>query len=252
MFEDLVPILESLMDEMTDTNTIGFILGGSHARGDATAHSDVDVRHYVRESAGTFKRYLMRGDYLFECSTHPLSLPWESIRNPARAIWHVPMLQQVNILLDTDGLIASLKRAAEEFTWEPMQTTADAHASYWLHMMVETIFKVINSYHSPAMLSRNLFWLIEPITELVAVQRGVLIMSSKSYLPQLQEAMGNDSAWTHYHRTAFDPQLSIQARTKAGLQLFVETAKLFDPILADEDRQVIHVAASHAQKFLTP
>lgn len=247
---DLALTLESFMDEMTDANTVGFILGGSHARGDATTHSDVDVRRYVYEPVETRKRYLVRGNYLFEYSVTPLSSSRDNLLNPARAIWHVEALRQARILRDTDGLIASLKQSAQVFDWRPLQAAADAHASYALHMMVETIFKAINAFDMPDVLARNLFWLTEPVTELVAVQRGVLFTSSKSYLPQIRAALGEDSAWTRFHRQAYDARLSVEQRTEAGLRLFIETARLLDPILTPEDRPVIEAAASRARAFL--
>jgi len=250
MFQDLEPILTAFVEEMTDDNTVGFILGGSHARGEASAHSDVDVRRFVRTPVDIKKRYLIRGSYLFEYSVSTPTKVWDEIGNPARAIWYVPVLRQARILRDSDDQLAALKQAAMDFQWEPLQVAADAHASYALHMMVETIFKAINAFDSPQILARNLFWLTEPITELVAVQRGVLFRSSKSYLPQVQAAMGEDSVWTKYHREAFDARRSVEERTRSGLWLFVETARVFEPILKPEDRQVIEAAVFRARSFL--
>src|SRR5215813_13127464 len=116
----------------------------------------------------------MRDSYLFEYHTSTLSQSQEAMCNPARAIWHVPMLRQAKILGDQDGLLSALKQSAHNFTWMPLQVAANAHASYALLMMVETIFKAINGFDSPQVLGRNLFWLTEPITELIAVQGGIL------------------------------------------------------------------------------
>jgi hypothetical protein len=160
------------------------------------------------------------------------------------------MLRQAKILRDTDGLLAGLKQNAQDFKWESLQSAADAHASYALHMMVETIFKDINAFDSPETLARNMFWLTEPLTELMAVHCGVLFTSSKTFLPQIRTAMGEESAWTCYHRDAFNPRLSVEDRTRAGLHLFVETARLLDPILSNEDRLVVNATVARTTDFL--
>ena len=83
------------------------------------------------------------------------------------------------------------------------------------------------------------------LPEVVAVQRGVLIEGSNRYYAQVQEVVGKDSAWTHFHRLAlclepFPADLSpAEARGLAALRLYEETARMLHDVLLPDDRAVI-------------
>ncbi len=82
----------------------------------------------------------------------------------------------------------------------------------------------------------------------VATQRGVPIDAGRTYVRQVQDAVGRESAWSSAHRRAAGivplpagepPALTT---TAAALALYRETAALLAPIPLPEDRAVVEQA----------
>ncbi|MDQ2906107.1 MAG: hypothetical protein M3Y81_21515 [Chloroflexota bacterium] len=91
--------------------------------------------------------------------------------------------------------------------------------------------------------------LFSAVTEAVAVQRGVLVRSGNTYFHQVQEAVGQQSAWTNHHlRTAgmtSQTALSVEERGKEALYLYRETARMLRSSLSfghwETIAQTIHI-----------
>jgi hypothetical protein len=79
------------------------------------------------------------------------------------------------------------------------------------------------------------------LTEIITVQRGVMIESENSYFRQAQESVGEKSAWSLQHKIAcgFGKESSIETRGIASLRLYVETAKILKDIIKTEHADVI-------------
>ena len=67
-----------------------------------------------------------------------------ALTNPRRAIWAVPGLRGMKILLDKDGSMAALQKAAQEFEWSPLQPAADEYAAEEIMGNAEEVHKILN------------------------------------------------------------------------------------------------------------
>jgi hypothetical protein len=108
-------ILDQLIEELSDEDTEGFILAGSHARHDATAFSDVDFTHFVKHlPSKESERYTMRfiDGYLVSFSRITIEMKRDEMNTRQGAIWVVPALQQARVLVDKSGKITALKQSA--------------------------------------------------------------------------------------------------------------------------------------------
>ena len=102
-------LLRQLVDELVDDNSEAIGLTGSHARGDAGAHSDVDVWHFVRRlPADPFAAYTLRmvQGHLVSISVRRLADEAALMRAPVTAIAVVPGFRQMRLLHDPQGALA--------------------------------------------------------------------------------------------------------------------------------------------------
>jgi predicted nucleotidyltransferase len=244
-------LLETIVAEIDSDDVTAIILGGSYARGEATAYSDVDFARLVRTPPqGKKKRYFYRDGRLISVVTWTLDYIEESVTKPEVAIWRVPSLREARILLDKEDIFGTFQRRLADFRWETLQAKADAWASDILMLYAEFVHKALGAW-----LNRNETALVYATNELlyaltwaVAVQRGVLMQSGNSYYAQVQETAGLDSAWTRYHRMllCIEPLpghlSSVEVRGIAALRLYQETARLLHAALQPSDRDVIEQA----------
>src|SRR5215208_3663012 len=116
------PFIQSTLERIDSPDVIGVGIVGSYARGQESKYSDVDFDIFVSKlPENPYDRYTLR------CWDHKLvSLKYtlldeerSALSNPRRAIWAVPGLCGMRILLDRDGSMTALQQAAREFDWSP-------------------------------------------------------------------------------------------------------------------------------------
>lgn len=144
------------------------------------------------------------------------------------------------------GSVTALMQDIANFRWETLQESANFFASDWLMLLTEMAHKILSelakendlsiAYASEKLLSH--------LTEVVAVQRGVMIKTDSTYYLQVEEAAEMDSNWTKYHRQGAGVDIpsnmhSVKARGIASLHLYRETVNLLWDILVPEHRGVI-------------
>lgn len=238
--------LQKLAAEFDDENTVGFLLTGSHARGDATPFSDVDLlRFVINEPSDETEKYDLkyREKRLISISTSTVEAKLKETEKPETAVWTIPGLRQAEIISDKNGSLGKLKRAAENFVWEPLQSAADDFASYNLMGDAEEAHKILGALmrkDESAVLYGTLGLALD-LTKIITVQRGVLIESENSYFRQAQEAARENSDWSLQHKIAcgFGQESSIETRGIASLRLYVETEKILGSIIKSEHADVI-------------
>jgi hypothetical protein len=83
------------------------------------------------------------------------------------------------------------------------------------------------------------------MTEIVAVQRGVMIESDHTYYRQVQESAGLDSVWTSYHNIAIGvtpldvpSRNALAMRALSSLHLYRETLSLVKLTMTREQIEV--------------
>jgi Nucleotidyltransferase domain len=248
-------LIEIITAELSDEEIAGIVLGGSYARGDANSFSDVDFAPFLRQGAPPRKKQLgYRHGYLVSISYKTVAGVLSDIKLPNRAIWVVNGFKGARVLLDRDGSITALLREIEAFAWEPLQQAANDYAGASLAGSTEAVHKLLGdlSIGDDLALSLTTANLLSNLTDLVAVQRGVMLKSDRAYYRQVQESVGPTSAWTRYHNIAagvtqgsLDPQGSpSRSRALAVLALYKETVKLVGPFMAAGHRETAAQAVS--------
>src|SRR5215472_16831307 len=251
--------LEALVAELNTDQIRGILLGGSHARGDATPYSDVDLACFVLDSFRPLrKRFLYREGHLISIGLKTLAGVQQQLTDPHLALWIVPSFQQAQVLLDKDGSMRLLKRRVEDFAWEPLRTEAIKVAGSLLTGDAEFIHKLLwNSWKGNlsgvAYATTRLF---DGATMAIALSHAVFITTDSLYYQEVEAAVGLDTPWTHYHHlltgatTSTEDTYSVQARGRLVLQLYRETARLLWPTLNEERRSVVEQVLKLIQQVL--
>ncbi len=238
--------LEELVSELDEDRVLGIILGGSYARGNATTLSDLDLALFVRDEAEAKpRRYFYRRGLLVSVVTKSITGVRTDMANPRMATRVVPGISESRVLVDKDGSLAKLMHDLVQFTWAPLQESANRHVSYLMLMLTESIHKVANELvkGNDLGVAYTTDKLLAALTEAIAIQRGIMTQSDSTYYQQVQEAAGMHSEWTKYHRLAAGlTSASLDERAKACLYLYQLTMDLVRSALSEEHAQVAEEA----------
>jgi hypothetical protein len=242
------PFLQSALERIDSPDVLGVGIVGSYAREQESKYSDVDFDIFVRRlPENPYDRYTLRywENKLISLKYTLLDEESSALTNPRRAIWAVPGLRGMKIVLDKDGSMAALQQAAQEFDWSSLQPAADDFAAEEIMGNAEEAHKILNGL-ARGQESTVLYasWgLVKNMLETVAVQRGIMIVSENRYFDLIQDAVGRDSEWTRCFRTAWglDPRGSqYQQRGTAALALYCRSAEMFDELIPDKHHEVVH------------
>src|SRR5215203_4798856 len=141
------PFIQSTLERIDSPDVIGVGIVGSYARGQESKYSDVDFDIFVsQQPENPYDRYTLRywDNKLVSLKYTLLDDERSALTNPRRAIWAVPGLRGMKILLDKEGSMAALQKAAQEFEWSPLQPTADEFAAEMLMGNAEEAHKILN------------------------------------------------------------------------------------------------------------
>jgi hypothetical protein len=236
-------ILYSLVADLADSNTIAIVLGGSHARGETTAWSDVDFLQLVKDSpSGSKKTYQFTSGHLMSIATRTLTWYQTMLTRPEQAIFIVPALREARSLFDPQGQFHNFQQMLQAFDWTPLQPAANQFASQTVVNCAEAVLKLLSARvrkdHFTAFgTAMTLFF---DLTLAVAVQRGCFIEGNRPYLAQVEEAVASDSAWSTIHREFVDLNSDsgldtlTKLRTRLACKLYGETVRLLRSALAIE------------------
>ena len=223
----------------------GIAVVGSTARGDANPWSDIDVHAYVRlASQKDAARALLMGDRLVMIATDTIDDSRAELRTPSRAVWAVPAILDMRILLDQERQLAALKQEAEAFEWSTLREQAAASECRRLVASAEYVYKIraaIEGRDESAAL--HAAWaLIDRCTSGIVTARGVFVRTENEYYRKAQEEAG--ARWADLHRQCFglaaDGAVAIDAFAQAfaACALYAETVRVLDDILDPAAREV--------------
>src|SRR5260221_11070538 len=193
----LVPFSETFLTELVaeiETDQMrGIVLGGSHARGDATPYSDVDLACFVPDAFRPLrKRFLYREGRLVSIGLKTLEGVQQQLLDPYQALWIVPSFQQARVLLDKDGSMRQLKQLVEDFAWEPLRKGAMEDAGSLLTGDPEFIPKLrgISWSGNLSGVAYTTTQLFEGVTMAMALSHAVFITTDSLYYQQVEAAVG--------------------------------------------------------------
>jgi hypothetical protein len=240
--------LQAILERIDSPQVIGMGMVGSYARGQESRYSDVDVDIFVsQQPENPYDRYTLRywEGKLVSLKYTLLDEERAALTEPRRAIWAVPGLRGMQILLDKDGSLSTLQQAAHEFDWLRLQPAADEYAAEQIMGNGEEVNKILSGLargHESTVLYAS-WGLVKNMLEAVAVQRGILINSENRYFDLIQDSVGRDSAWTRAFRTAWgldSGSSQFQTRGAASLTLYLLTAAMFDGLVPSKHRDVVN------------
>jgi len=242
------PFIQSVLEKIDSPDVIGIGIVGSYARGQESKYSDVDFDIFVSKMPeNEYDRYSLRywdgklvslKHVLFVDELSALTLPW-------RAIWAVPGLSGMRIILDKDGSLAELQKMAQKFDFSLLQPEADEFAAEEIMGCAEEVHKILNGLarsHESTVLYAT-WGLVKNLLEAVAVQRGIMIVSENRYFDLVQESVGRDTKWVSAFRTAWgldSTSSQYQSRGAAALTLYRLTAAMFDGLIPEKHRDVVN------------
>ena len=193
------PFIQSALEHINSPDIIGVGMVGSYAHGQESKYSDVDFDIYVSKlPEDPYNRYTLRywDNKLISLKYTLLDDERSALTNPRRAIWAVPGLRGMKVLLDKDGLLFALQQAAQEFDWSPLQPAADEFAAEEIMGCAEEVHKVLTGLargHEATVLYAA-WGLVKSMLEAVAVQRGLMIISENRYFDLIQDSVGRELA----------------------------------------------------------
>ena len=240
--------IQSVLEQLDSPDVIGIGIVGSYARGQESKYSDVDIDIFVTKlPENEFDHYILRywDGKLISLKHTLLGEERNALTNPRRAIWAVPGLRGMHILLDKDGSLAELCKAAQEFDWSPLQGAADEFASDALMHCAEEVHKVLNglAHESESTVLYAVWGLIKHLPEAVFVQRGLMMTSENRFFDLIQESVGRDSPWTQAFRKGWglSPDGShYQDRAAGALALYCITAEMLNELIPAKHRSVVN------------
>jgi hypothetical protein len=88
--------------------------------------------------------------------------------------------------------------------------------------------------------------LVYGMVRIMALARGVLIVSESTYFREVGEGVGVDSDWIRYlERTlGVGGTSTVDMRANAALALYRETARLVEPLLQPESLEVVRTCTA--------
>ena len=241
------PFIQSILEKIDAPDVVGVGIVGSYARGQESKYSDVDFDIFVSKlPESEYDRYTLRlwDNKLVSLKYALLDDELSAVTDPRRAIWAVPGLSGMQIILDKDGSLAELQKMAQKFDWALLQPEADEFAVEEVMGCAEEVHKILNGLargHESTVLYAT-WGLVKCMLEAVAVQRGLMIVSENRYFDLIQESVGRDTKWVSAFRTAWGlnaPSSQYQARGAAALTLYRLTAAMFDGLMPEKHRDVV-------------
>src|SRR5688500_5318589 len=139
--------IQSVLERIDSASVIGVGIVGSYSRGQENKYSDVDFDIFVNKlPEDQYDRYTLRywDNKLISLKYTLLDDERSALTNPRRAIWAVPGLRGMRVVLDKDGSMAALQQAAREFNWSTLQPIADEFAAEEIMGNAEEVHKILN------------------------------------------------------------------------------------------------------------
>jgi len=251
--------LQLLLGEFVDATISAAALSGSHARGDADAFSDIDLRLYSDTPLEGVEadRLLFRDNQLVSVSLHTFRGEARQFADPPGAAFAVAPIRTLHVLLDREGKLAELQEQARRFRWEHIATEADAYTAHTVYQQAEVVHKVLGSLAASQPLRAVVATaeLVQELTVAMAVSSRLLVVSDRSYLQQVYEGVGNGTGWVEAHRlaagiTTRNGRDGYIVRGRAALALYRETALQTQGSMTDAQRAVVTASVATIDRHI--
>ena len=225
-------------------------LMGSFARGDAGPYSDVDLVRFFEADTPVpdGETHIIAGRLVTVGSVGPAKVErW--FTEPEAAVNAIGGLRTARVLIDRQETFARIQARALRFAWdEAMQAKADAWVSEQMVGWIEEVHKGLEGLRQDdvgRMLNAR-FGCSWGLARVMIVHRGVLLSGDNGFYDEVRAAVGPETAWSRACAGAFGvgAALTVRDQVRAGLRLYVLTARMVDAALRKDDRPlVMHTVA---------
>lgn len=224
-------------------------LAGSHARGEAGEHSDIDLGLLADAGAGPGYRLERRDGYLLSIAWTTVDASRASFDDPALLGAAVAGWRRAVIIRDPDGIAAELKQGALEWDWARAGDRADRWVAEQVTGYAEEVHKLV------AAVERADGWTTAAQRSVLALRLPVvlsvhlrLLYDSENVLYRLvAEAQGEPWAGTQATALVTSEQASASDGWKAALRLYALAADQASTLLDARQEAVV----SHAVRLVT-
>lgn len=249
--------MQDLVARFDGDEFAALLLVGSRARGSAGPHSDVDLLRlcHAEETRTIFPgdgSHLVDG-WLVTASTLTPTRIETIFAEPEAACDGIGGLRTAHMLVDPSGAGARLQRRARDFVWDAtMQTKANRWATAQLAGWIEECHKGLEGLrrNDTGRLLNARFGLSWGLSNVVKVQRGVLLSGDNGVWDEINRAVGETSLWVQLRRTAFGLEdesgkaAPLRAQVAAGLRLYCATARMLDKALTPPEADMIRATVA--------
>ena len=252
--------IATLFERFAPAEATGIFLAGSRARGNAGPFSDVDWLRVVGDDVPLpgDGSYLVDGRLVVVSTLTPTFV--EAIfTEPKAACDFIMGLRSAQILLDREGGLARLQRRARDFVWDAaMQQKANLWAAGEMVGIIEEAHKGLEGLRrndTGRMLNAR-FGLSWVLSNIMKVQRGVLLTSDNDVWDSINRAMGETSDWVRLRYTAFGIEdaagqpVDLRKQVLAGLRLYVLTASYLEHAVPQEQAALIQATVARIEEEL--
>ena len=241
-----VEIARAVAGTLVDAGALAVVLAGSHARGDASARSDLDLY-----AIGTGPRYQLQLHHgaLVSIAWRTLDEEQDALLNPARAGAAIPGWRSAVILHDPAGIAAKFVERAHSWTWQEVgEERINAWVAEELTGLAEEVYKLVSMLETgnlqAAAVQRSVIALRVPV--ILATHLRILYDTENVLWTLVAERLGPE--WARTQATALGVMnRSIQETCHAALMLFAEACHLVGSVFDERQRKVVNAAISVAR-----
>lgn len=237
-------LVRAVAAEAAGAGARAVVLTGSHARGDATEHSDIDI---VVLGRGPEYRLHRRGAYLVSVEWRSPAAERAILRTPRTVGAAVPGWRDAIILHDPTGVAERLQRAAVAFRWDPIASACDAWVANEITGFAEEVHKLVGArrqHHAhTAAVQRTL--LAVRLAPILAVHLRILYGTENVPWDRVGDAMG--ARWRRAQTRALgEGGDSLAVTCRAALELYAMAVDAGWRLLDTPQRAVVRHACAIA------
>ena len=226
------------------------ILTGSHATGEAGAHSDIDlIVLFPRPRSNSWRAkwgISQRDGHLVSVWAQTDKQARASLEDPRWIPTAVPGWRAARILHDPNGVAKQLKREARGFSWDDVAAACDEWAAEATTGWAEEVHKLVGMLERGerfgGAIQRSL--LAIRLAPILALHRRILYGSENRLWDLVAESMGEPWAATQSAALSLNGE-SFEESARAALRLYVLASDEIAPLLSDQQREVV----AHAREI---
>ena len=248
-----LPDFSAFIDRFKAPGIQAIALMGSFARGDAGRFSDIDLVQFTREQGETesdAQTHIINDRLVVVSEVTPDAVnDWFS--KPEVASECIKGVQIAKSLWDVEGYFREVQMRARRFVWDAsMQRKADRWASQELVGWAEEVHKGLEGLrtgHVGRLLNarHGLSW---GLTNVMRVQRGVLMSGDNNSYLEVVASLGEGTEWVKLSERVFGlREQDLANQVRSGLKLYILTVRMLADHLDPNSRQVIDSTVAHIE-----